>query len=79
MTTTTGLFSHKTPGGGIGVHKRQLSRLGEAWTPKQDALFCDALADGASISQAARAAGKTKGSGISRLRKICRQLGAQAV
>lgn len=50
-----------------------------AWTTAETSAFCDALADGASISIAANAAGKSKGAGISRLRKICNAMGAQAV
>lgn len=48
------------------------------WTREEDMSFCDHIADGASISSAARAVGKSKWAGISRFNKIKRALGPQA-
>lgn len=71
-----GLFHNRgsNQGRAFAAYKAKLRQ----WTAEETALFCDALADGASISTAAAAAGKTKGAGISKLEKIKRQLGRQA-
>ncbi len=44
-----------------------------------DAIFCDALADGASIADAGKAIGCARSPANKRFARICREFGGQAV
>jgi hypothetical protein len=48
------------------------------WTDDEDARFFDLIADGLSISAAARAVGRSRNSGVSRFARAVREMGAQA-
>jgi hypothetical protein len=74
---STGLFY--IPGNThANAYWRQQQRHSATWTPQQEATFCEALADGASLSAAAVLVGKSKGAACSKLEKIKRKLGWQA-
>lgn len=49
-----------------------------AWSKADDDAMCDLMADGASYATISVALGKGKNSVVSRWRKICRSMGAQA-
>lgn len=68
-----GLFANRTK-----TRNQGRQHQSKHWSKEQTNAFCDALATGASIAAASILAGKGKGAGSSKLRKIIRALGWQS-
>jgi hypothetical protein len=48
------------------------------WTPAQDDRLMDLLAEGFSFAKAGELLGRTKGACVSRFKRLCELMGAQA-
>lgn len=48
------------------------------WTPSQDELLMDMMAEGKSFAKAGAAIGRTTGACVSRFKRLCELMGAQA-
>ncbi len=58
---------------GLGLRPRELN------SRQSDPAFCDALADGASVAEAGRIVGISKRPAMRKFRRICLELGDQAI